>query len=155
MGDSVRTYLVVVDDTPECRLALRYAARRAVQTGGVLALLHVIRPVEFMPLGGVQDAIEAETREAAETLLGGIAAEIEVASGLTPVQMIRRGQVTAEVLAVLRAETDISLLVLGAAAKGAPGPLVAFFAGEGAGAMPCPVVVVPGGMTEDAIDRLA
>jgi nucleotide-binding universal stress UspA family protein len=155
MGESPRTYLVVVDGTPECRLALRYAARRAVQTQGALALLHVIRPVEFMPLGGVQDAIEAETRENAETLLGGIAAEIRTASGLDPVCLIRRGQPAAEVLAALKENGDISLLVLGAAAKGAPGPLVAFFAGEGAGTMPCPVVVVPGGMSEDAIDRLA
>lgn len=30
----MRTYLVVIDDSPEASLALRFAARRAARTGG-------------------------------------------------------------------------------------------------------------------------
>jgi hypothetical protein len=32
----MRTYLVVIDETEEARLALRFAARRAAKTGGSL-----------------------------------------------------------------------------------------------------------------------
>jgi nucleotide-binding universal stress UspA family protein len=150
-----RSYLVVVDATPESRLALRYAARRARQTGGHVRLLHVVRPTDFVQWGGVQAALESEAQEAAETLLAGIAAEIEAEVGLTPSTEIRVGKAAETVLAAITTGEPVSALVLGAAAKGAPGPLVAFFAGEGAGALPCPVVIVPGAMSEADLDRLA
>ena len=39
-----RVFLVVVDDSPELRVSLRYAALRARRTGGRVALLHVMEP---------------------------------------------------------------------------------------------------------------
>ena len=150
-----RCYLVVVDDTPESRLALRYAARRARQTGGRLALLSVLPPSDFVQWGGVQEAIESETREAATTLLAGIAVEVTAAYGLTPTTAVRRGPATEEVLAAMSDAGSVSALVLGTAAKGAPGPLVSHFTGDRAGQLPCPLILVPGGMSEADIDRLA
>ena len=41
-----RNFLVVVDDTPECRVALRFACMRAHRTGGGVVLLRVIEPAE-------------------------------------------------------------------------------------------------------------
>lgn len=154
-GETGRNYLVVVDATPESRLALRYAARRARQTGGRLALLTVLAPTDFVQWGAVQTAIEAETREAAEDLLAGVAAEITDAYGLTPTLSVRRGHATAEVLAAISDEGAVSALVLGAAARGGPGPLVSHFTGDGAGALPCPLIIVPGGLGEAGIDRVA
>ena len=37
-----RKFLVVVDETPECRVAMRFAARRAEHTGGVVSLAHIM-----------------------------------------------------------------------------------------------------------------
>ena len=37
-------FLVVVDDTPECKIALRFASMRARGTGGTVTLLRVIEP---------------------------------------------------------------------------------------------------------------
>ena len=45
-------------------------------------------------------------------------------------------------------------LVLGAAADGAPGPLVTHFAGE-VGALPVPLMIIPGSLDREAIDRLS
>ena len=45
-------------------------------------------------------------------------------------------------------------LVLAAAAKGKPGPLVDFFTRERAGTLPCMVMIVPGGIEDADIDRL-
>ena len=42
-----RTFLCVVDESEELHQALRYACRRAKSTGGRVALLYVIEPVEF------------------------------------------------------------------------------------------------------------
>ena len=39
-----RVFLVVVDQTPELNVALRYACRRARATGGRLAMLYVTEP---------------------------------------------------------------------------------------------------------------
>ncbi len=154
-GEIGRNYLVVVDETPESRLALRYAARRARQTGGRLALLTVLPPSDFVQWGGVQEAIESETREAAEQMLATVAAEVHAEYLLDPSVAVRRGPATEEVLAAISVEGAVSALVLGAAAKGAPGPLVSHFTGDGAGALPCPLIVVPGGLGESGIDRVA
>ena len=50
---------------------------------------------------------------------------------------------------------SIAALVLGAAAGGAPGKLVAHFTGTDAGALPVPVMIIPGSLTREAIDRLS
>ena len=62
----MRTYLVVIDDSPEASLALRFAARRAARTGGGVIVLAIVAPQDFVAFGGVQAAIEAEAREHAE-----------------------------------------------------------------------------------------
>ena len=41
-GEHRRTYLVVIDDSAEARVALRFAARRAAKTDGRVEVLGVI-----------------------------------------------------------------------------------------------------------------
>ena len=55
----------------------------------------------------------------------------------------------------LWAQILVAALVLGAAAGGAPGMLVAHFTGTDAGALPVPVMIIPGSLTREAIDRLS
>src|SRR3546814_4915454 len=50
----MRTYLVVIDDSPEAALALRFAARRAARTGGAVMVLAIVPPTDFLAFGGVQ-----------------------------------------------------------------------------------------------------
>jgi nucleotide-binding universal stress UspA family protein len=149
------TYLVVVDDTPESRVALRYAALRAAHVGAHLTLLHVMRPTEFMQWGGVQAAIEAEAQASADTLLSGIAAQCVAWTGERPTLIVRNGEATDAVMDMVAADPSIRALVLGAAVKGAPGPLVSYFAGERAGTLPCLVMIVPGGLDDARVDALA
>lgn len=155
MADRPRSYLVVVDDTPESRLALRFAARRAAKNDGHVSLLHVIPPTDFIQWGGVQDVIEAEAQEKAEAPLNAIVEEVVAETGVRPSISVRHGKPADEVLKAVTADSALQMLVLGAASSGAPGPLVAFFSGEAAGQLPCPVLIVPGGLNEDALDRLA
>src|SRR3546814_9142887 len=44
----MRTYLVVIDETKEAGVALRFAARRAAKTGGAIHILALIPPAEFV-----------------------------------------------------------------------------------------------------------
>ena len=50
---------------------------------------------------------------------------------------------------------EIAALVLGAAPSGHPGPLVANFAGNDAGLLPCPVMIIPGSLSDDRLEQLS
>lgn len=146
-------FLVVIDGTPESRLALRYAARRAAVLREELVMLHVVAPAGFMQWGGVQEAIEAEALAEARALLDALAEEVEGEIGIVARRIVRRGEIAAMVAEV--AGEGVRNLVLATAAKGAPGPLVAFFSGEAAARLRCLVTIVPGGLSEDDVARLS
>ncbi|WP_332818410.1 universal stress protein [Sphingopyxis sp.] len=150
----MRTYLVVIDDSPEATLALRFAARRAARTGGGIIVLAIIPPQDFVAFGGVQATIEAEAREHAEELVA-TASDAVVQEGVTPQTMIKSGKPAEVVREVIGASDEIAALVLATAATGAPGPLVAHFTGQDAGTLPCPVMLVPGGIDIARLDALS
>ncbi len=150
-----RTFLVVVDETPESRVAMRYAALRAAHVDARVTLLHTMPATEFMQWGGVQELIEAEAKANAEALLAGVADELFALSGQRPGMIVRQGEPITAVLETVAADPSIRALVLGAAVKGAPGPLVAFFAGERAGTLPCLVMIVPGGLDDARLADLS
>ena len=150
----MRTYLVVIDDSPEASLALRFAARRAARTGGGVIILAIIPPQDFVAFGGVQATIEAEAREHAEELVA-TAADAVMQEGVAPQNMIKAGKPAEVVREVIGASDEIAALVLATAASGAPGPLVAHFTGQDAGTLPCPVMLVPGGIDISRLDALS
>src|SRR3546814_11501292 len=80
----MRTYLVVIDDSPEATLALRFAARRAARTGGGVMVLAIVEPQDFLAFGGVQATIEAEAREQAEALAEAAANAIAQEANVPP-----------------------------------------------------------------------
>lgn len=151
----VRTYLVVVDETPEAEVALRFAARRAAKTGGTVRILALIPPSEFVQWGGVQATIEDEARQRAEALVTGVAGALTTESGIRPSITVAQGDAVTIVRKMLEESPDVAALVLGAAAHGPPGALVAHFAGADAGKMPCPIMIIPGSLDSEAIDRLS
>ena len=151
----MRTYLVVIDDSPESGIALRFAARRAVKTGGGVEILCLTEPPEFMAFGGVQATIEEEARLHAEGLVAQAAGQLLAESGLRPAITVRAGEGPKIIRELLAANSGIAALVLGACAAGAPGPLVTHFAGADAGTLPVPVMVIPGSLTPEQIDLLS
>lgn len=151
----MRTYLVVIDESPEATLALRFAARRAARTGGHVIVLAIVPPTDFVAFGGVQATIEAEAREHAEELVAAGADAVASEGGITPTIMVLSGQPVDVVHNLLDERTEVSALVLGAAASGPPGPLVAHFTGADCGTLPCPVMIVPGGMDVGRLEALS
>ncbi len=151
----MRTYLVVLDDTAEARVALRFAARRAAKTDGGVDILVMIPPAEFVQWGGVQAAMEEDARLRAEALVAQVAGELMEETGLRPSLSLETGEAIAIVRQALLSKPDVAALVLGAAAVGAPGPLVSYFTGTEAGKLPCPVMIIPGSLTDEALDRLS
>ncbi len=151
----MRVYLVIMDETDEARVALRFASRRAAKTDGALHLLALVPKQPFVAFGGVQATIEEEARQRAETLVASAAGNLFSESGKMPVISVKQGEGEKLVLGFLAEHPEISALVLGAAREGGPGPLVSHFAGTLAGQLPCPVFVVPGSLSEADIDRLS
>ena len=151
----MRKYLAVVDETDEARVALRFAARRASKTGGTVEIVVLIPPPEFVQWGAVQAAMEEEARLRAEALIAQVAGELMEETGLRPSIVVQQGDPVAAVRKVLQERNDVAALVLGAAATGVPGPLVAHFAGVEVGRMPCPVMIIPGSLSDEALDRLS
>lgn len=148
------TYLVVIDGSEECRVALRFAALRAGHVGARVHLIHVIAPPEFMQWGGVQEAMEAEARADADKLLEAVADEAEQLSGARPDTTVLHGEAAPLIFDHVRDDFSVRALVLGAASKGAPGPLIGYFTGERAGQLPCVVMVIPGGLDPERLESL-
>ena len=91
----MRTYLVVIDDSDEARVALRFAARRAAKTGGAVEILALVPRPEFVQWGGVQAAMEEEARLRAEALVARAAGELIEETGLRPSIRVRQGEAVA------------------------------------------------------------
>ena len=151
----MRVYLVIIDETDEALLALRYASRRAASTEGALHLLALVPPQPFVAFAGVQATIEQEARDKAETLVTAAAGNLLSQSGQMPVISVRQGEGVKVVREYLAEHPEVAALVLGAAREGGPGPLVSHFTGTNAGQIPCPVFVIPGTLSETDIDRLS
>lgn len=154
MTDHPAAFLVIIDGTPECARALRFAAFRAQHVGGMVKLLHVIKPTGFLQWGGVQQAMDQEVEATANQMLAEQAEVVRNLTGQTPETILRRGKPAEEVRQLIEQDDSIRSLVLAAAAGGRPGPLVDYFAGEHAGSLPCLVMIVPGGISDAALDRL-
>ena len=150
-----RVFLVVVDETEEMQNALHFACRRAINTGGRVAMLYVLEPPEFQHWLGVERVMQDEAREQAEQTLQGLAQNVQKLTGKMPVLHVREGRRRDEVLALIDEEPTISVLVLGTArGREDPGPLVTYLVGRMGDQMRVPVTLVPGRLTEDQIDVL-
>jgi nucleotide-binding universal stress UspA family protein len=157
MGDPtpVRTYLVVVDDSDEARVALRFAARRAAKTGGRIEVLGIVEPQDFVQWGGVQSAIEEEQRLRIEGVVSASVGEILDESGVEATIVVRQGEPVKTVEEYIGTRQEVAALVLGAADSGHPGQLVGTFCGHDAGKLPCPVMLIPGGLSDERLEQLS
>jgi nucleotide-binding universal stress UspA family protein len=151
----MRTYLVVIDHTEEARLALRFASRRAAKTNGAVHILALVEQADFVAWGGVQATMEAEALARSEQLVQDAAGTIFQESGMRPSITVKAGDGVEVVRHLLEEVGGIAALVLGAAATGIPGPLVSHFAGNYAGSLQCPLIIVPGSLSEAQIDELS
>jgi nucleotide-binding universal stress UspA family protein len=151
-----RIFLVIIDDSPELKVALRYACLRAKKTSGRVALLSVIERGDFQQWMGVNELMQEEARQEAEQALQRIATDVQKMSGAMPVLYVREGERRDELLKLIDEEPSISILVLGAATgqKG-PGPLVSALTSKFVGKLRVPITIVPGNLSFDDVDHIA
>jgi nucleotide-binding universal stress UspA family protein len=154
-AEAERIFLVVVDETEEMQKALHFACRRALHTGGRVALLYVIEPPEFQHWLGVERVMQDEARQQAEQALQAFAAKVQALTTKMPVLYVREGRRRDELLALIKEEPTISLLVLATATgREGPGPLVTYLVSQLGGQLDIPVTLVPGVLSEEQIDAV-
>ena len=145
-----RKFLVVIDDTEECDRALTFAAFRVKRTGGTVVLMSVVPTPEFIGLG-VEDVLRAEAVEEAERILDIRLARLKDIGEIKVESVIREGEGPEQIERVIAEDHDIAILVLAASISAdGPGPLVMHFASR-ANALPIPMTVVPGRMSDEEI----
>ncbi len=152
MGE--RLLLVVIDDSLESELALRFAARRASHFDGRVAMLKVIPPVHFDHWVGVAERAAEEARDEARRLMDAYAEKVREWGGHDPVYFVREGLVADELVNQLAESPQICLLVLAAARGRQPGPLVSSIAHKLVNQVPVPITVIPGNLTVEDIDPI-
>jgi nucleotide-binding universal stress UspA family protein len=150
-----RTYLVVIDDSAEARVALRFAARRAAKTNGRVEVLGIVEAQDFVQWGGVQNAIEEEQRLRIEGVVSASVGEILDESGIEAKIIVQQGEPVKAVREYIGERQEVAALVLGAAPSGDPGPLVANFCGNDSGRLPCPVMLIPGSLSDERLEQLS
>ena len=150
----MRKFLVVLDDSRECLNAMRFAAMRAANTGGGVEILSIIPPDEFNHWIGVGEVMRAEARERIEAHFNVFAKWMRDKQGINPELVIREGEPVEEILAQVRDDKEIGVLVLGAATgKGGPGPLVTALS-KTAGNLPMPITLVPGELSKEQLEQI-
>ena len=150
----MRKFLVVLDDSRECLNAMRYAALRASHTGGGVTILSIVSPDEFQTWVGVADLMRAEARERIEAHFEVFAKWMRDKQGVNPELVIREGDPATEILAQVRDDPQVGILVLGAGTeKAGPGPLVTTLS-RNSGSLPVPITIVPGDMSKERLEAI-
>lgn len=150
----MRKFLVVLDDSRECLNAMRFAAMRAAKTNGGVQILSIIPPEEYQHWIGVGNIMREETRERIVAHFEVFAKWMRDKQGVDPELVIREGDPVAEILAQVREDPAIGVLVLGASQeKSGPGPLVTQLS-RNSGNLPIPITIVPGDMSKERLEEI-
>ena len=145
----MRKFLVVLDDSRECLNAMRFAAMRASRTGGGVTILSVVEPDEFNHWIGVGDVMREEARERIQAHFEVFAKWMRDRLGVDPELVIREGEPVPQIVAQIREDPDIGVLVLGAGQESGPGPLVTQLTRQ-SGSLPVPITIRAGRSVEGA-----
>jgi nucleotide-binding universal stress UspA family protein len=147
--------LVIVDDTAEWDRAVYYASRWAIRAGGGVVMLRIIETEDQNQQWlGVAEVMRAEAHEEANAALDRAAGRANGIAAITPERVIREGDPAEQILDVIDHDVDISMLVLAAnPGPEGPGPLISMMANT-VGSFPIPVTIVPGDLSDEAIDAL-
>tara|TARA_B100001778_G_C18485213_1_gene582318 strand:+ start:91 stop:567 length:477 start_codon:yes stop_codon:yes gene_type:complete len=148
-------FLVIVDDTQELRVAIRFASIRAASTKGGIVLLKIIEHSDPQHWQSVEEIILQEARDEAEEKLKKWSKEVYDLSGITPELSVKEGIASEKIIEVLQEDDAVRFLVLAASSGEKPGPLVSLLAGQKSGKLPVPIVIVPQDLSDEALDDLA
>ena len=148
-------FLVFVDDSEECKIALKFACMRAKNTKGSVILLYVIEPQDLMHFVGVENIMKSEAYAKADEILKSLKSEVDINFGLNIECKIEKGHKFDKIVDFINQDDTISILVLGAAPEGkGTNDLVQRFSMALTTSIHIPLTVVPGNLTDEELKRI-
>ena len=114
----------------------------------------MVQPAEFGAWVGVGDIMREEARERIAVHFEVFAKWMRDRQGIDPELVIREGEPVSEVIAQIREDPEIGVLVLGAGSDPrGPGPLVTALTKQ-AGTLPVPITIVPGDLSKERLEAI-
>ncbi|MET0155312.1 MAG: universal stress protein [Rickettsiales bacterium] len=146
MESKKHSLLVCVNKEHYSSVALKYACNMAKEHGYSLTVLHVSEPAAYKTLGAIEEKMLRESREEAQKLLEGLVDSVCAPRGVMPSLAFREGFIDEEILAAMRDDPNICMLILGSPTDGSGSkskvvpPLVGALGSKTA----VPLLIVPG-----------
>lgn len=145
-------FLVCIDDSKECRAALRFACMRAQNTGGKVSLVYIVESDPFNLSGAVQEIMAEEARDRARAALEECAGQVLDEFGVRPEVAVREGEKAENLLATIENDESINIVVLGAAPEGSgSNQLVSALSGQLTKRLRIPLTIVPGDLDDERL----
>ena len=152
-----RTFLCVVDGSPEVRQAIYYTARRAKKVGANIMLLGIVAPASGgseMMWGNVKNLVDGENHTDINHAIDDFSHYIENIVGHPPIKIIEEGIPTDTIKKTLKTHPEIRILVLGISSGENPGPLIKELT-SGKTRLHIPITLVPADISIEEIEMLS
>ena len=150
-----KKFLVVIDDSKELKNAVHFAAQRAKNTNGALAMLYVVDHAINAQWSKVEHLIEQEETSEAKKICRNWAQLIKDQFNIDTEIILKLGNKKDEILKLLREDKNIRFLVLATSGDGEnPGPIIKSLLSSKMRDLSIPIVLVPGSMEEKDINLI-
>jgi len=148
-------FLVCVDSSEECKVALKFACMRAKNSGGEVILLYVIEPSDLQHFAGVEQLIKKEAIEKAEEVMNNLIESVLKDFNLKVKSVISHGDTYGKIKDLINLDKTISILVLGEAPEGVgTNYLVNKFSTGLTKSIHIPLTIVPGNLTDKELKKI-
>ena len=148
-------FLVCVDSSEECKVALKFACMRAKNSGGEVILLYVVEPNDLQHFAGVEQLMKKEATEEAESILSELIKNVLEDFNLKIKSVVSYGDKYKKIIDLINMDKTISILVLGEAPEGAgTNYLVNKFSTGLTKSVHIPLTIVPGNLTDKELKKI-
>tara|TARA_B100000609_G_C17157463_1_gene404263 strand:+ start:413 stop:874 length:462 start_codon:yes stop_codon:yes gene_type:complete len=150
-----KKFLVVIDNSKELENAIQFAAQRAKNTNGTLAMLYVVDRAINAQWSKVEHLIEQEETSEAKKICRNWAQLIKEKFDIETEIILKLGNKKDEILKLLKEDKNIRFLVLATSGDGEnPGPVIKSLLSSKMRDLSIPIVLVPGSMDEKDINLI-
>ena len=150
-----KKFLVVIDSSKELKNAIHFAAKRAKNTNGSLAMLYVVDHAINAQWSKVENLIEQEETSEAKKICRGWAQLIKDKFEIETEIILKLGNKKDEIIRLLKEDKNIRFLVLATSEDGEnPGPIIKSLLSSKMRDLSIPIVLVPGSMEEKDINLI-
>lgn len=145
-------FLVLLEDSQESAVAIRFAAKRAARVGASVTVLAVIHAEDIAHGIGVAEVMRAEAREHIEVHYEVYARWMQDRMQVPSELIILEGEPAAQLMAFVTEDEEVAIVVIGI---GTVASAVAAKLMRELATMPCAVTFVPVGLPAERLEAIS